>query len=120
MPETGEVQYYSAIIFAGSIRVYDSVIVDNAWGGIESSRAYVRGSTLTGNGTFPECGVTRNCKFDIGTVNRPSVSESSCTVSLDRKSCAEELPAGVECNGDTPYTPEVSPELHNWGVCSFD
>lgn len=111
-PDTGLVQKTSAVIFAEVIRVFDSTIVDNAWAGIEGGRAYVRDSVIANNGTFDECGVTRNCRFDVGTRRRPRVRDSNCGTSLDMTSCA--------CNGDSEVTPETSPEFHNWGVCSLD
>ncbi len=111
-PGTGEVQKTSTVVEASSVRVYDSVIVDNGWTGAEGSRVRLKNSTVTGNGTYYECGVTRNCKFDVGSERRPRVQDSICDISLDMASCA--------CDADAFFGPVTDPATHNWGVCALD
>lgn len=112
-PDTGLVRLTSAVVFGAVIRIDQSMIYDNAWPGAEAHRRVVaRDSTVTGNGWFPECGVTRTCNFDIGSRRKPTLRDTVCDVSLDMESC--------NCNGDFSFGPDTDPATHNWGVCSLD
>ena len=111
-PSTGLVRKISAVIFAGSIRVIASTVSGNAWAGLEAERVSAIDSVVTGNGTFPECGVTRNCKFDVGSDHRPRVSGTDCGISLNMEACS--------CDGDSVVGPDTSPEFHNWDACQLD
>lgn len=111
--DTGLVRMTSAVVFAAVIRIFDSMIYDNAWPGAEAFRRVdAENSVITGNGTFPECGVTRTCNFDIGSRHKPRLRDSVCDVSLDMESC--------NCDGDFPFGPDTDPATHNWGVCASD
>lgn len=111
--DTGLVRLTSAVVFGAVIRIDNSMIYDNAWPGAEAHRRVLaRDSTVTGNGWFPECGVTRTCNFDIGSGRKPALRDTVCGVSLDMESC--------NCDGDAPFGPDTDPATHNWGVCSQD
>lgn len=104
----------SAVVFGNSVLIFDSVITDNQWAGAEAgyNRLRIENSTVTRNGLHPNCGVTRNCKFDIGSVKRPRIENTQCARSLDM--------TAWQCTGSTPYTPEDDPGIHNWAVCGLD
>ena len=111
-PSTGELHKTSAVVFASRIRLSESTVHSNAWAGMEADRIRVRDSAVFGNGTFPECGVTLNCKFDIGSSRPVRFENSSCDVSLDMESCG--------CDGDSQVNAQTDPALHNWGICAND
>lgn len=111
-PDSGELEKTSAVVFASAVRLVESTVHTNAWAGIEADRVSVRDSSVFGNGTFTECGVSRNCRFDIGSYKRVHFDNSTCDVSLDMTSCG--------CNGDSAVTPETDPATHNFGICAQD
>jgi hypothetical protein len=108
----GRMKSSSAVVFGGRVEIYDSIIADNQWAGVEGYRIRVENSTVMGNGLHSTCGVTRNCKFDIGSHKQPRVENLQCERSLDMTSC--------ECTGHSPYVPEIDPALNNWGICTLD
>jgi len=83
-------------------RVSESIVTGNLFSGVQSEQGQVRVSgntTVTGNGTDAECGVTVACA-DIMSREEPSISNlSSC---------------------DTSYVMSTGIPGESWGVCALD
>jgi hypothetical protein len=77
-----------------------SSVTGNALSGVYTSKAVVRDSTVTGNGTAPECGVTPDCA-DLRTFTQPRMRSSTCDTS-------------VVAHGLIP------PPYTDWDVCTRD
>ncbi len=87
----------------GVVKLTDSMVTGNALDGIAQTALSqctlrLRGSTVTGNGTDPSCGVSRTCA-DLTSCGLPEVSASTCDTSYD-------------VNSGFPGT--------SWGVCALD
>lgn len=90
------------------LRMFDTVVTGTQYSGLEISLApgedrcssvLLKRSSITGSGTDPSCGVSRNCADIMSCDKRPRLLESTC---------------GTSCAGNTvvPCTP--------WGFCSGD
>lgn len=97
----------SGIFSQGTVKATNSTIIDNGENGIyaagdsecvKKSGATLKGSTVTGNGTGPDCGVVQECA-DVATCKQPRVKTgSTCGTSLDL--------------GGAPGA--------TWGICTLD
>jgi hypothetical protein len=95
------------------VRVYSSTITENNGIGVEGVKVKVVDSAVLDNGIAPECGVTHNCSYDVGSFKRPRVENTPCETSFDSRPCGG-------CPGHEVLTDATNPALHNWGVCASD
>lgn len=101
---------YDGLAAEHAIKVVNSTIMDNGWSGIDATggtycketkgAATLWGSTVTGNGTSPDCGSTRECA-DVATCKK-----------------APHLKLGSACG--TSHRNGTGIPGDDWGVCTQD
>lgn len=95
---SGSLEYGVMVDRRATLR--NSSITGSALSGVHTNKSVLVDSSVTGNGTDPECGVTQRCA-DLRTFNKPLMRRSTCETSSVAYGAV--IP---------PYT--------DWDVCALD
>lgn len=117
-PLSGGLGATSGVMWACRVRVFNSTVRNNFWGGIEAPCQHgalrIEDSVVIGNGTNPECGVTHTCNYDVSAHRLNVRGVLDCGRSFDFNQTDD------FCDGYEPITATCDPVLHNWGICTLD